>query len=111
MAIIVALQERDFAVTQEVVDWGLAPEAKALKMFAKGDKLVGLAKKVHKGNKAAKGVSGVGSRVVGKSIAFSIKEAGLSSSGKIRFIPRPSDVQSGKVLKKQGVYVDKFGNV
>ena len=50
-------------------------------------------------------------RGVEEGITSFIKGAGLPSNGKIRFIPRPSDVQSGKILKKQGGYVDKFGNI
>ena len=48
---------------------------------------------------------------VGKGITSIIKGAGLPTSGKIRFIPRPADVQMGKLLRKEGGYVDKFGNI
>ena len=48
---------------------------------------------------------------VGKGITSIIKGAGLPTSGKIRFIPRPADVQMGKLLQKEGGYVDKFGNI
>ena len=49
--------------------------------------------------------------MVKKGITSVIKSAGLPTRGKIRFIPRPSDVQMGKILQKNGGYVDKFGNV
>ena len=52
-----------------------------------------------------------GSKVAEQGMTSVIKKAGLPSEGKIRFIPRPSDVQSGKILKQGGGYVDKFGNV
>ncbi len=46
-----------------------------------------------------------------KSSKSLIKSAGLPHSGKIRFIPRASDIKSGKLLKKDGGFVDKFGNI
>ncbi|WP_430968316.1 DUF6443 domain-containing protein [Spongiimicrobium sp. 2-473A-2-J] len=40
-----------------------------------------------------------------------VKNAGLPIKGKIRFIPRPSDIKNGRLHKKDGGYVDKFGNI
>lgn len=40
-----------------------------------------------------------------------VKGAKLPIVGKIRFIPRPSDAKSGRLLKKNGGFVDKFGNI
>ncbi|MEM9774810.1 MAG: polymorphic toxin type 17 domain-containing protein [Chloroflexota bacterium] len=40
-----------------------------------------------------------------------IKGAQLPNTGKIRFVPRAADVKNGKLLKQNGGYVDKFGNV
>jgi hypothetical protein len=52
-----------------------------------------------------------GSKVAEQGMTSVIKKAGFPSEVKILFIPRPSDVQSGKILKQGGGYVDKFGNV
>ena len=40
-----------------------------------------------------------------------VKARNLPTTGKIRFIPRPADAKSGKILQKNGGFVDKFGNV
>ena len=40
-----------------------------------------------------------------------LKEAELPVRGKIRFIPKRSDIAKGSLLKKNGGYVDRFGNV
>ncbi|MGX1931134.1 DUF6443 domain-containing protein [Flagellimonas sp. 2504JD4-2] len=40
-----------------------------------------------------------------------VKLLKLPITGKIRFIPRKVDILNGKILKKNGGYVDKFGNV
>ena len=40
-----------------------------------------------------------------------LKSAGLPTSGKIRFIPRKVDVKNGSLLRKDGGFVDNFGNV
>ncbi len=40
-----------------------------------------------------------------------VKSAGLPTSGKIRFIPRKVDVENGSLLRKDGGFVDNFGNV
>lgn len=40
-----------------------------------------------------------------------IKEAGLPTKGKIRFVPRPqTSVKSGLAKGRRGGYIDKFGN-
>ena len=82
----------------------------AAKLAGKAPKILKAAKGV--GKTVQKGTQGAAvARGVEKCITSAIKKANLPSSGKIRFIPRPSDVQSGKILQKQGGYVDKFGNV
>ncbi|MFC3198168.1 polymorphic toxin type 17 domain-containing protein [Parapedobacter deserti] len=40
-----------------------------------------------------------------------LRNARLPSRGKIRFVLRSSDAQAGKLLVKEGGYVDKFGNI
>ena len=40
-----------------------------------------------------------------------LKKAHLPTEGKIRFVPRPSDVKAGRLTVKQKGYVDKFGNI
>jgi len=90
----------------------------------KAGKLLKLGKQINKGGKvliqvadskvgkeATQLVQKMGGRVAEEGITSVIKRAGLPSSGKIRFIPRPSDVQKGKIYAKEGGYVDKFGNV
>ena len=79
---------------------------KTLKMA----KAAGVSKKAAQATEASKKVV-QGSKVAGQGVTSAIKKAGLPSEGKIRFIPRSSDVQSGKILKQGGGYVDKFGNV
>ncbi|WP_420388668.1 polymorphic toxin type 17 domain-containing protein [Roseivirga sp.] len=39
------------------------------------------------------------------------KKNGLTTRGKISFIPRPQDIKNGRLLKRNGGYVDKFGNI
>ena len=46
-----------------------------------------------------------------KSARGLLKSAGLPTSGKIRFIPRKVDVKNGSLLRKDGGFVDNFGNV
>ena len=65
------------------------------------NKLNGVSKKL---GKAAIEVAAVSSKSL-------IKSAKLPHTGKIRFIPRPTDLKSGKILQKNGGFVDKFGNV
>ena len=40
-----------------------------------------------------------------------IKQAQLPSSGKIRFVPKASDIKNGRLTKLDNGYVDKFGNI
>jgi RHS repeat-associated protein len=40
-----------------------------------------------------------------------LKAALLPTKGKIRFVPREADVKAGKLLKKNGGFVDRLGNV
>ena len=40
-----------------------------------------------------------------------LKQAQLPTKGKIRFVPRASDVKNGRLTKIKDGYVDKFGNV
>ncbi|UGU17916.1 polymorphic toxin type 17 domain-containing protein [Sinomicrobium kalidii] len=40
-----------------------------------------------------------------------VKVAQLPLKGKIRFIPRAVDVKSGKIFRKNGGFLDKFGNI
>jgi|GEM_PF-6147976 len=40
-----------------------------------------------------------------------LKAAGLPTKGKIRFVLKMSDVSSGRLLKKGGGYMDRFGNI
>lgn len=40
-----------------------------------------------------------------------IKAAQLPTKGKIRFVPRASDIKNGQLLQKNHGYVDKFGNI
>ncbi len=55
------------------------------------------------------GVSNLSKAV--KSSKGLLKAAKLPTRGRIRFVPRASDIKNGKLLKKNGGYVDKFGNV
>jgi len=104
--------------------WIIAPEARAAQLLLKAGKLLKLGKKIEKAGKvliqvtdskvskeAKRLVGKEGGRLVEKGITSVIKSAGLPTRGKIRFIPRPADVQMGKILQKQGGYVDKFGNI
>ena len=113
---------KDVAI--EAGTWIIAPEAKAAQLLLKAGKLLKLGKKIKKAGKvliqvtdskvskeAKRLVGKEGGRMVKKGITSVIKSAGLPTRGKIRFIPRPSDVQMGKILQKNGGYVDKFGNV
>ncbi|MGB5980999.1 MAG: polymorphic toxin type 17 domain-containing protein, partial [Nonlabens sp.] len=59
--------------------------------------------------------TGTGFKVVTKAIIRSskglLKKAKLPNLGKIRFVPRAADLKNGKLLRQDGGYIDKFGNV
>ena len=52
-----------------------------------------------------------GDDVVKHSAKALIKKAQLPHTGKIRFVPRKEDVLNGKLLRQDGGYTDKFGNI
>ena len=46
-----------------------------------------------------------------KSLKSSIKQAQLPTSGRIRFVPKASDLKTGKLTRTKEGYVDKFDNI